>query len=550
MRPLLLLFALLNCSVLLHAQAPAYKIAYSFRYETAAKPTLFVTMRFRGNASGNTKLELPDSWASQKELYKAVTAIESLTPGVQVTSNDTPSQRILTHAPGADITIRYALQQDWSVVFNYPYNYRAILRSGWIHATGYALLVRPDWPTEARIQLSLDWTALPAGWAVANSYGASRSYTGHTTMHDLTNSLYIGGDFRLYERKLHGQTVYTAIRGNDWTFADTTLVNKAARIIGGERDFWKDHKEPYFLLSLVPFDEPGHYNGSALHHAFFMGMSPDSFASANIHSLLAHEYMHRWIGGQLVLKGKEEEQYWFSEGFTEYYTHKALKRMGEIGLPEYLAVINKTVSDYYLSPVRNASQKAAGDSFWLAQPYQRLPYTKGFTFAMYLDSLIQARSAGTRSLDNVLFALRDRHNGKDSASAADLLALVKQYAGVSVAAAHRAWIVEGGTIPAVALRDAGSYAMQVQQLGTFELGFDASALKKGAPVTGVIEGSAAWVAGLRNGQIIQSASIHYGDITKPVQVGVLHNGTPRTISYLPVHRQRTAVPQYTLSTAH
>jgi predicted metalloprotease with PDZ domain len=546
MRSFFLLLALLSAPAFLRAQAPVHAIAYTFSYDTTT-PCLLVTVRFRGDASGKTVLLLPDAFASQKDLYKAVTHLESATPGVEIGAADTASRRILRHKPGAEITLRYELRQDWNVKFIYPYNYRAVLQPGWMHLTGYALFVKPDWPRQDRIRLSLNSKAMPARWKIANSFSAgNRIYTGTCTVNDLENSLHIGGDFRLYQRRLHGQSIYTAIRGNEWTFADSVLVKQAVRIIGGERDFWKDHQEPYFLLSLIPFEESGHYNGSALYHSFFMGMSPDAFAATQIHMLLAHEYMHHWIGGKLLLRGKEEEQYWFSEGFTEYYTYKTLHRNGIIGLPEYLGAINRTLSEYYLSPVRNATQKAAGDSFWLRGPYQRLPYTKGFTFAMYFDAMIGQRSKGKHSLDDLVFTLLNYHRSGDSVSTREVLQLLGNYSGAATDSLYQAWIVEGRTIPALPLKVAGTYPLKEAQLGIFQLGFDPSLQKKGAPMVGVIEGSAAWQAGLRDGQLLQSYSFQFDNISQPVKIGVLENGKLREISYLPMHTERTAVPQYVI----
>jgi hypothetical protein len=65
----------------------------------------------------------------------------------------------------------------------------------------------------------------------------------------------------------------------------------------------------------------------------------------------------------------------------------------------------------------------------------------------------------------------------------------------------------------------------------------------------VIEGSAAWKAGVRNGQLLQSMNIHYGDMSQPVQLGVLDNGALRKITYYPIQSERTLVPQYDVSGA-
>jgi predicted metalloprotease with PDZ domain len=548
----LILFAALLVSCILHAQAPVHHVTYSFRYDTStAAPRLEVTVRFKGDASGKTLLQLPDAWASQKELYKAITKLEAVSPGLRIQKTHSASQRLLLHRAGAELVLRYILQQDWNQPFEYPMNYRAVLQKSWIQATGYSILAKPSWPKEDRVQATLDWKGMPKGWAIANSFHAmSRSYTGSCSVADLDNSLYIGGDFRLYRRQVRGNAVYTAIRGSGWSFTDTALVSKAVRIIDGERNFWKDHRERYFLLSVVPFEgtQGFNINGSALCHSFFMGMSRDSFAAANMQPLLAHEYMHRWIGGKLLLQGKEEEQYWFTEGFTEYYSFKIVERLGLITMPEFLSMLNKTLRDYYLLPVRHALQKAAGDSFWLARDYQRLPYVKGFAVALYFDALLQQQSGGQRSLDDILFSLSSAQSDGKPFPAEELLGRLRREVPATDSL-FRSWIVEGNLVPVLPLPAAAAYTLRHDSLGIFELGFSDVGLKKGKALQGVIEGSAAWKAGVRNGQLLQSMNIHYGDMSQPVQLGVLDNGALRKISYYPIQSGRTLVPQYDVSGA-
>ncbi|RYZ22539.1 MAG: hypothetical protein EOO16_08705 [Chitinophagaceae bacterium] len=547
MKRILLACTLLLGSFVLHAQ-PEHRISYAISYDTVGGPRLLVLLSFRGTDSGRTVLQLPEAFASQKELQKAVSNLEAVSPGLRISTTGDAAQRVLLHPPGAELRLRYELRQDWTGSFVYPKNYRAVIQPGWMQLTGYSLFAHPAWSDDEKVRLSLDWSGMPASWSIANSFHAeARRYTGSCLVGDLENSVFVGGDFRLYKRKLRGQAVYTAIRGAGWTFNDTTLVRKAMRIIGGERSFWNDHKEPYFLLTLAPFSESGHYNGSKLYQSFFMNMSPDSFATAYISKLLAHEYMHRWIGGKLTIKGKEEEHYWFSEGFTEYYTYKSLRRIGVDALEDQLQAINKTIADYYLSPVRNATQKAAGDSFWLDRSYQRLPYVKGFAFAMYFDSAIATRSGGLRSLDNVLSALSQGRKKDGPMEVEVLLNALRRQSGLPVDSLYNEWVVRGVTIPVARLADAGPYRLAAREIGAFELGFDPKTIRKGSPVGGVIEGSAAWQAGLRNGQILKSASIYYDDVSQPVVIGVLAaDGSERTISYLPLHRNRVLVPQYEL----
>ncbi|RYY90127.1 MAG: hypothetical protein EOO11_23600, partial [Chitinophagaceae bacterium] len=148
--PVILLFLFAGIA----ATAQQRALRYSFTYDTLlAKPRMLVTVSFRGDSSGHTELLLPDAWASQKELYKAVSHLEAVTPGVRIDTTADPTRRMLQHAPGAELTLAYELRQDWSGSFVYPKNYRAVLQRTWMQSTGYALLVKPSWDKDAQVAL-------------------------------------------------------------------------------------------------------------------------------------------------------------------------------------------------------------------------------------------------------------------------------------------------------------------------------------------------------------------------------------------------------------
>ena len=69
----------------------------------------------------------------------------------------------------------------------------------------------------------------------------------------------------------------------------------------------------------------------------------------DVASLLAHEYFHNWntiaFGG---MKQPEALIYWFSEGFTDYYTYQLLFRSGLINAEKYVAQYNQFAKEYYL----------------------------------------------------------------------------------------------------------------------------------------------------------------------------------------------------------
>jgi len=522
-------------------------LSYTFHMDTlGSKPRLLVEARFRGTDSGKTTLRLPDTWASQKELYRAVVSLEAADPAVRIAPGAAPHLRTVHHNPGQELHLRYALEQDFNVPLHYPLNYRAQVTKQYIHLTGYSLWVMPAWEKETPVQVTLDWTAMPAQWTIANSFHAnSRRYSGSTRMGDFENSFYVAGDFRLHQRTIGGKPVYMAIRGHNWKFGDAELVEAAERILTMERKFWNDFTEPYYFLSLIPFVSQGNYNGSALHQSFMMAMGEEFSIDASLQYLLAHEYFHRWIGVGVIMKGDEQENAWFGEGFTEYYTYKLLHRSGILDREAYVSGINRVVSDYFLSPVRNEVIGVLGTKFWTAREYQQIPYKKGFTYAMVLDHMITKATKGKRSLDDVVFELNRLAAAQGSIITEDqFLNSVKAISGQDIRTLHRQCIREGATIPVKGHADE-TLAMEWKELGAFDAGFNIDASQAARVITGVREGSAAWQAGLRDGQKLKGWSIHYDDIYKPAVITIQEGAALKELKYLPVKTGKIPVPQFT-----
>ena len=71
---------------------------------------LAVEMRFRGDASGRTRVDLPDRWSGTEGLFDA---LHDLSVQGARFSRPEPAVLVLTHAPGAPITLRHRLVQDF-----------------------------------------------------------------------------------------------------------------------------------------------------------------------------------------------------------------------------------------------------------------------------------------------------------------------------------------------------------------------------------------------------------------------------------------------------
>ncbi len=109
---------------------------------------------------------------------------------------------------------------------------------------------------------------------------------------------------------------------------------------------------------------------------------------------------------------------WLFEGFTSYYDDLMLVRAGLIGEPAYYKLLGKTVASVLRGSGRG-KQSVAESSFDAWTKYYRQDenapnaivsyYTKGSLVALALDLTIRAKTAGARTLDDVMLALWQRY---------------------------------------------------------------------------------------------------------------------------------------------
>ncbi len=127
-----------------------------------------------------------------------------------------------------------------------------------------------------------------------------------------------------------------------------------------------------------------------------------------------------------------------------------------------------------------------------------------------------------------------------------LIAVLSKYAQHDFAADIEKYIEKGETIVGFKEILGDCVEEYENKTGIFELGFDIDSLRAKV-LSGVLRNSAAYDAGVREGQkLIERKSIYLGDPNKSVELTVEENGGKKTISYLPVTKEKIIVPQLKL----
>lgn len=513
-----------------------------------------VDLRWRAGAGSKTKLVLPGEWAGVS-FQKNIVNLTLLSPGATLMPGEVWRERVIDHRPRQFLHVRYEIIQDPQGEPNdgeRRASYRPIVQSDYFAWIGYGAWAFPDHDTTRPVSIRLHWKKMPGSWTIANSFGAgARMQIVRASIDSLSQGIFVGGDYRLRRLAVNGAPIFVALRGG-FAFSDEEFLDLAERVFRAERDFWPDHEFPYFLIVGTPLkNTPGNQSltGTGLTNAFALYFSENAPLDRFKH-LLAHELFHTWnppkLGG---VKEPEALLYWFSEGFTDYYTYLILLRAGLISRAEYLKEYNRVLAEYMLSPLREVDNERVRMDFFRDPTVEKLPYQRGLLLATRWNALILAKSQGRHSLDDVMRdmfrATRAPTNKVIDADHID--GFVRSYAGEGVLDDVRRYVDRGDVLPAAELPPDVCADLTSVERERWEPGFDLSAIfvEGEKRVRNVDPEGAAYRAGLRDGQRVAGYSVAYGDTERPIKLVILEGDAEKAISYF-ARGASVTIPQYRL----
>ncbi|HEX5183245.1 MAG TPA: hypothetical protein VFW19_08855 [Allosphingosinicella sp.] len=542
MRPFpMLLFAFLSLGA---APAPRDgEIDYAIRpvVEGAAIVALDVTATLQGDRSGTTKLTVPDRAASASDLWHFIKDLR--VDGAASVAEDGPGMRIVRAAPGTPLTVHYRLVSafDHDPTQRDVDTYLPAIRPTWFWAYGESLFVYPDgghWTARVRWQSE----GFPIVSDLDHQAGRPMSIDA------LLESVSVGGPaVRLRRTAIAGAPLRIASIGT-LGFTDAEFTAAVTRIVTGERRFWGGREGPFLVVVAALGGTPRGTNirGDGRGDAFAIQTTPNA-PLADLVTLLAHEYFHTWnparLGG-IAGGAREAEDYWFSEGFTDYYARRLLLRMGGESLDSFVADWNKALTEYAGSPVRLAPNTAIAARFWQDGDVHNLPYLRGAIMAARWDAALRRASRGRYGLDDVMRAMRAAAKGS-ALKAPDLFVATARRFGLDMAAERRSVIEKGNA--ALLPADAFGGCLRVTNIDVpkFDHGFDFRAtLGNGGKVVGLEPGGPAERAGLREGMEIGIDEALSNDSRKPLTYTHRKaDGTVERITFLPQGRETTTLQQ-------
>lgn len=479
-------------------------IDYDLYYvDDAPKPYIRVETNITGSIKDNVIIDLPYKWANGYYVEQ-IKNFKLITKDLEFKIKKSDDHQILISNKQINkLSYSYEIHQkdgDLSDI------YIPIIRNDLVHAVGYGLFSLPE-DLNNKTNVKIKWHNIPKDWQFLSDHGKGAEL--NFTIDDSTallHAVYIAGKTRTHEIETKNKPVTLSLYGK-FKLSDAAIKDDLKHIIKTEQDFFKDYNFNDYLISIIEGNEPNAIGGTRLHNSFIAYMS-DDLEHERYYILFAHEYFHNWLGGKISNDSEKAAlNYWWSEGFTDYYARVLSYRSGGISLAEFTDSCNELLYEYYFSAVINEPNTRILKDFWHDHDVQKLPYYRGFSFALYLNQLIKANDA-TKSLDDVMLDLFALARQDKIAFSPELFnKLVKKYMPKGIEQEIIDYIDAGETIDLTALTKI--LPLEKMQLGHYERGFNKDIdLSKSDSVKNIDTNSNAYKSGLRVGDKILSIDMH------------------------------------------
>lgn len=497
-------------------------------------PMITVEVEIKGKLSDKLILDLPYKWAGNyySEQVKNIRLIDL--KGNFVVRKKNNHQIIIKLSEKTDsVKISYELHQKSGNPLDV---HEVIIRNNLVHSIGSGLFAIPvDIKSKDKIQWSIQWKELPEEWNTLSSYGTGESIQFVTTAPQLLHAMYIAGNIRIHKIANDPNPVFLSLFGT-FDITDNKIASSLNEIIKTQRSFFNDTDFPYYAISILEGEDPYSMGGTNLHNSFTAYL-PGGTSYKDYYILFAHENLHNWIGGKIRNNSREELNYWWTEGFTDYYSRILALRSGGITLEEFILESNELLRNYYLSPVINEPNLRIKKDLWNDQNIQKLPYYRGFVFAIYLNNLIKCNNSGN-SLDNVMLDLFKIAKQKEF-SIESFKNITQNYVSKGIRGEISKFIEEGNTI------DLGEVTallpLETMKMGTYEMGCDRESLLTKEVIENININSNAYKAGLRNGDKVIGWNFPKG--RNPDQVATITTAK-KTFEFKPQNMDKKEIYQF------
>lgn len=426
------------------ARAPRYDIAYVFEAKRPVTHTATVRLRVSGALADSTLIQLPAWYPGRYAIYNFAANVQEVHAAcdgrsVPAPKRDKQTWLVRCRAPlRGRATIDFAMTIWWNDLngsHSQIDSQHVNLNPG--NVFPYVVGHKPD-------SVAVTYVG-PDGWSAVNG-AVVAPFPGPLTQRFPNYDVFIDHPTELSDRFTIdtftiGSVQYRVLLHAEGATpsARTALVAGIQRVVAAEVALWGDPplSRYTFLVHYAPNNRGG---GDGMEHlTSCQVIVPTSLTDStgfqtaagyyDQFELYAHEFFHTW--NMKRLRARElgpwdytRENYtatlWFGEGFTNYYGARMVYRAGLWNQTQYLARAASAVAQLQATPGRLVmSAEEASLSAWF---FDRVPlrqqanlrnsrisyYTKGEVLAWLVDLEVRARTAGEKTLDDVMRLLWQR----------------------------------------------------------------------------------------------------------------------------------------------
>ncbi|KAI7783416.1 peptidase m61 domain-containing protein [Diaporthe eres] len=341
----------------------------------------------------------------------------------------------------------------------------------------------------------------------------------------------------------------TAARAGESVFAmywldpspyDMAALAQSTRAIYARIAEYFDGSKDSFRVFFRQIEANGGGTGATLSFMIeYSLLSVDQTDEHALADLLAHETVHEFAlldqapPGQSPPEWQEDEASWYVEGVASYVG--ALAGLNDPARRDWMVKsMNNYAQAYYTSPVVGMPFDDVLSDYWDDVDITRVIYYRGAMYLAELDGMIWKESHGKKSMDDVIVDLyKLRREGKPCG----LATLKEKVAGLipreSLDRSYEAMFKGDLIIPSEDCLE--RYGLKLVKMGwkKFELGFDTQSMRE-FKVRGLVSGSAADKAGVKNGDVIVRGFMVWGvedELDIPMKLTVLRNGKEKEFEW-------------------
>lgn len=407
---------------------------------------------------------------------------------------------------------------------------------GGLAGGGRGFLLLPEVAADS-LTLHLSWQ-LPAGATAVSSYGPG-SQAARTTASQLSEAHFLAGPLYHYPAQPTEQGFSAYGLGKTAAEMDAPMA-AAQRVYELERQAFGGSATQSFKFFFRSYPGSPFSSGVASEGAFMLYLPPSvSAAASEERATIAHEMVHAW---GLHLSAPASLDDWYTEGIADYFALTLPYAAGLYTPAEYLAIINTDASYYYTNARRLTPDRDIPASKWAGRNAWTLSYARGMLYFANLDARL--RQAGSpHTVLSFAKELLELQRAGHAPTAQDWVALLRREAGGWAVADWQA-MVDGQLLRPVPGAFGPGVVSQPVETGFFDLGFaEPLAVQAGKRIKGLVPGSPAALAGLREGdELAEAVAIGpiYGSFRQPLTLTVRRNGALVPITYLPQRGQAEA----------